>query len=76
MSLMGTSSTTVGACTILEILPALYNGRSMEEGSGVLGHKRPIMVMLPVLLICLGVSGSPSPSQASPSSFISLPILN
>lgn len=70
-------------CTILEILPAaqvgnaavgsaLCNGRGREDGSNILGHKRPVIVMLPGLFICLGVSGNLSPSQVSRFSFISL----
>lgn len=73
------SSAIFDRCTILEILPAvqvgntvgsaLCNGRGMEEGS-MLSHKRPVIVMPPGLFICLRVSGNPSPSRVSPSSFI------
>jgi len=73
-------------CTMLEILPAvqvghaavesaLCNGRDMEDGFSMFGHNRPV-VLLPSLFVCLGVFGNPSPSQLSPSSFISFPILD
>lgn len=73
---LGISSAVFSTCTILEILPAvkvdnatagsaLCSGRDMEDVSGMLGHKRPIIVMLLGLFICLWVSGKPSPSQVS-----------
>lgn len=82
---VGISSAIFSMCAILEILPAVQvgnaavelaqcNGRGME--GGLLGHKIPVIVMLPGLFICLGVCGNPGPSQVSPSSLISLPILD